>query len=148
MSDVDMFEQRFAKITELFHDFHGKFVQENTRIIHDPVKIKTDVLPKIESVSNILSAFLHQCLSSPDCTVIYANTDAIITENMKPSANDSLRTEIHTLLTQLCPLLIPWHTDMHARVGHLFSQFKEYPFSINASYRETQSYIDGLPDSE
>lgn len=144
MSDgEDDFDQRFTRITELFHDFHGKFLQEHTRAILDPVKIKTDVLPKIEGVSNILSAFLNQCLSSPDCSVIYANTDAIITENIhEPSPNEEetfLRTEIQVLLTQLCPLMFPWHSDMHAKVGHLFALFKEYPFSINASHRETSS---------
>jgi len=136
MSD-DEFEERFTKIREIFSQFHGKFVQENTRTLTDPANLKRDVLPKIESVANILSAFLHQCLTSQDCSVVYANTDAIIAENSNPSADDSLRTEIHTLLTQLCPLFFPWHPDMHARVGHLFSQFKEYPFSVNASHRET-----------
>ena len=136
----DEFEARFAKITDIFRQFHGNFIQENTRMLVDPVSLKTKVMPKIESVANILTAFLHQCLSSPDCTLIYANTNAIITENINDTNEDpavSLRTELQTLLTQLCPLMFPWHTDMHARVGHLFSQFKEYPFSINASHRET-----------
>ena len=139
MSD-DEFEARFAKIKDIFHRFHGTFIQENTRMLVDPVSLKTEVMPKIESVADILSAFLHQCLTLTDCTLIYANTDAIITENIRETNEDtpvSLRTELQTLLTQLCPLMFPWHTDMHARVGHLFSQFKEYPFSINASHRET-----------
>ena len=119
------FDLRFREIRRIFHDFHQEFIQDNTKDRHNMTAIP-DLKKKIQYIHEALLRFLNTCLGE-DATCESTIKDVKV---MVGSEEDfTLTVKVHTLLTELCPLMFPWDVNMNARVGHIFYLFGEQPFS-------------------
>lgn len=119
------FEERFSKILEAFHTFHKEFIQENTKDRHNMAAVP-EVKVKILYIYDTLKNFLSKCLGE-DATCESTIKDVHVIAGSLEDAE--LTSQVKTLLTKLCPLMFPWDPNMNAKVGGLFDQFGEQPYS-------------------
>ena len=115
-SDIE-YEGRIKKIKACIEDYHANLLEDNTKSKMSPKNV-ANVIPLVETLYDTLNGMLALVLSREDadqnCEGVYEQfPDEIV--------------------RVLCPLMFPWHPNLHADMKNLIDSLSRNPFSPKKS---------------
>lgn len=120
----EAYEARIKKIKACIEDYHANLLEENTKNKVSPKNVAT-VIPLVETLYETLNGML--------ALVLARDADAEADADAEDKCDEIYKQFPDEIVRVLCPLMFPWHANLHADMKNLIDSLSRNPFSPKKS---------------